>query len=120
MDIDKAPLKGIYQVKDVGIPKEVRGNIGLILHGYLNVPTDSIFTFAMLSDDGSILKLDNEVVIDNDGLHSPVEKIGQKALKKGIHRLEVRYFDSNGGILRLQLIDEQGARINLGKEWFKR
>jgi hypothetical protein len=35
--------------------------------GYLEVPADGIYTFALLSDDGSTLTLDGELLGDNDG-----------------------------------------------------
>ena len=35
-------------------------------------------------------------VVDNDGPHSPREVTGQKALAKGLHPIEVKYFDHNG------------------------
>ena len=72
-DIDAAPVKGEYVVESVSIPEEVEGNIGLVLTGYLEVPADGIYTFALLSDDGSTLMLDGELLGDNDGAHSPVE-----------------------------------------------
>ena len=59
-------------VESVSIPEEVKGNIGLVLTGYLEVPADGIYTFALLSDDGSTLMLDGELLGDNDGAHSPV------------------------------------------------
>jgi hexosaminidase len=60
-DIDAAPVKGEYVVESVSIPEEVKGNIGLVLTGYLEVPADGIYTFALLSDDGSTLMLDGGV-----------------------------------------------------------
>ena len=36
---------------------------------------------------------------------------GQKALKKGYHPLELRYFDSNGGTLQLKVMDSDGQVI---------
>ena len=47
-DIDAAPVKGEYVVESVSIPEEVKGNIGLVLTGYLEVPADGIYTFALL------------------------------------------------------------------------
>ena len=93
------------------IPKRVRGNIGLIVRGYLNAPADDIYSFALLSDDGSTLAIDGEMVVDNDGPHAPKEMTGQKALKKGYHPLELRYFDSNGGTLQLKVMDSDGQVI---------
>lgn len=118
-DIDTAPVNGEYIVESVSIPEEVKGDIGLVLTGYLEVPADGIYTFALLSDDGSTLKLDGELLGDNDGAHSPVEIIVQKALKAGLHPMEVRYFDCNGGVLQMELVNEKGEKEVLPKEWLK-
>ena len=109
--ITKAPLKGSYEVEDVAIPSGVQGNIGLVINGYFNAPSDGIYTFILLSDDGSTLKVDNTMVVDNDGAHAPRELTGQKALGKGLHPIEVKYFDHNGGNLRLKIIDPDGKEL---------
>ena len=118
-DIDAAPVKGEYVVESVSIPKEVKGNIGLVMTGYLEVPADGIYTFALLSDDGSTLTLDGELLGDNDGAHSSVEIIVQKALKAGLHPIEVRYFDCNGGVLQMELVNEKGEKEVLPGAWLK-
>ena len=87
--------------------------------GYLEVPVDGIYTFALLSDDGSTLTLDCELLGDNDGAHSPVEIIVQKALKAGLHPIEVRYFDCNGGVLQMELVNENGEKEVLPGTWLK-
>ena len=74
----------------MAIPDSVSGNIGLIITGYIEVPADGIYTFALLSDDGSYLKLDGNMVVDNDKEHSPREVIGQHAMKKGLHQPQRR------------------------------
>ena len=118
-DIDSAPVKGEYVVESVSIPEEVKGNIGLVMTGYLEVPADGIYTFALLSDDGSTLTLDGELLGDNDGAHSSVEIIVQKALKAGLHPIEVRYFDCNGGVLQMELVNEKGEKEMLPGAWLK-
>lgn len=107
-DIEKAPVNGTYEVNDVMIPTEVKGNIGLVVSGYFNAPADGIYTFALLSDDGSTLVVDGELVVDNDGPHSPREITGQKALAKGLHPIQVKYFDNNGGTLSMRIIGPDG------------
>lgn len=118
-DIDAAPVKGEYIVESVSIPEDVKGDIGLVLTGFLEVPADGIYTFVLLSDDGSTLTLDGELLGDNDGAHSPVEIIVQKALKAGLHPMEVRYFDCNGGTLQMQLVNEKGEKEALPVSWLK-
>ena len=106
--IENFPKKGTYEIPDVMIPSSVKGDIGLIITGYFNAPTDGVYTFALLSDDGSWLKIDGEIVANNDGPHAPQEITGQRALKKGLHPIEIRYFDYNGGILHLRIFDPSG------------
>lgn len=113
-DIEKAAVKGSYEIDDVIIPFEVKGNIGLVITGYFNAPADGVYTFALLSDDGSTLTIDKDLVIDNDGPHSPREIVGQKALAKGLHPIEVRYFDQNGGTLKLVVMGEDGKVLPIG------
>ena len=111
-DIMTAPLKGDYEIDDVCIPDGVKGKIGLRITGYFNAPADGVYTFALMSDDGSWLKIDGNMVVDNDRPQSPHEEVCQQALRKGLHRMELRYFDSNGGMLRLWVSDAQGNRLN--------
>ena len=110
-EIPTAPFNGTYTTSDVVIPKAVKGNIGLVIKGYIRVPEDGVYTFALLSDDGSWLKIDGNMVVDNDREQSPHEVICQQALAKGYHYLEVRYFDHNGGVLRLNVTDAKGQRL---------
>jgi hypothetical protein len=51
-----------------------------------------LYSFALLSDDGAKLYIDDQVVIDNDGLHPPQEKTGAVELAGGLHRIRVSYF----------------------------
>ena len=111
-EITGVKLNGTYDIADVTIPADCKGNIGLVINGYIEIPADGIYTFALLSDDGSILNVDGATVIDNDGPHSPREIIGQKALAKGMHPIEVLYFDHNGGQLQLVVTDAEGNALN--------
>jgi fibro-slime domain-containing protein len=50
------------------------------------------YSFSLLSDDGSWLYIDDQLVIDNGGLHVPEEKTGSVDLSGGVHRIRVAYF----------------------------
>ena len=110
-DITKGKKNGTYDIEDIMIPAKVKGNIGLVITGFINVPKDDVYTFVLLSDDGSVLRIDNDTVIDNDGPHAPKEIVSEKALKAGYHPIEVRYFDHNGGTLKLQVAGSDGQII---------
>ena len=111
--IDQATLNGTYVTTGIQIPAEAKGNIGLIFNGYIDIPADGIYTFALLSDDGSYLKIDDTMVADNDGEHSPREIIGQHAMRRGLHPIYARYFDHNGGQLRLRVMDDKGNDVQV-------
>ena len=118
-EIHKAPFNGNYAANDVVIPEGIKGNIGLIITGYLRVPEDGVYTFSLMSDDGSWLKIDGNMVVDNDRPQSPHEEVSQQALKAGLHKIEVRYFDSNGGMLRLWVFDTKGQKMQPADIYFK-
>ena len=48
------------------------------------------------SNDGSRLLIGNTVVVDNDGLHSMMERSGSIGLKAGRHAITVLYFHGDG------------------------
>jgi hypothetical protein len=50
------------------------------------------YRFNMLSDDGAKLYIDDQVIIDNDGVHPPLWKDGSIELAGGLHRIRVSYF----------------------------
>lgn len=72
----------------------------------LIVPRDGSYTFRLISDDGSKLFIDGQLVIDNDGVHGSLLKEGTMTLSKGEHKLRLNYF--------------QGPRFNLSLELFWR
>lgn len=114
--IETSVFNASYIIEGVYIPEEVRGNIGLVFTGYVNIPEDGIYSFYTYSDDGSYIKIDGRMVVDNDGPHSRVERSGQAALEKGLHSIEARYFDHSGGILEAGWImpDEERRRFSAG------
>jgi alpha-L-fucosidase len=64
--------------------------------GFIEAPTTGIYTFWLDSDDGSVLLIGGEIVIDNDGLHSANELTGTVALEAGLHPLSLGYFENTG------------------------
>jgi len=82
--------------------------------GYIKISRDGLYTFYTSSDDGSKLYIDDTEVVDNDGNHGTVEKMGKAALKKGYHKIKVTYFDSGGGNeLKVLLQPEDGKKEEL-------
>ena len=72
-------------------------NYASIYTGYINIPADDTYTFRMNSDDGSIMYLDGEKIIDNDGVHSMTEKSsGGIVLEAGYHSFQIEFFEASG------------------------
>ena len=112
-EVVKSKLNRTFIEESIGIPQEAKGNIGLNIQGYIEVPADDVYTFGLLSDDGSDLRIDDNLVIDNDGPHSPREVKGQMALRKGKHKVAVRYFDHNGGILKFTIKNSRNEEVKV-------
>jgi alpha-L-fucosidase len=86
--------------------------------GYVRIDQDGIYTFFADSDDGSMIYIDDEEIVNNDGDHGNVEKNGKAALKRGFHKIKVLYFDSGGGnSLRVSMQREGGVKIEIPKEF---
>lgn len=62
------------------------------------------YTFALLSDDGSRLFLDDTPVIDNDCQHPPDLRLAAVRLEGGGHRIRVSYFQGPRDCLALVLV----------------
>src|SRR5271165_3780866 len=50
------------------------------------------YNFALTSDDGAKLYIDERLVVDNDGEHPPREETGRIELGRGVHQVRVSYF----------------------------
>ncbi|MDA0139368.1 family 16 glycoside hydrolase [Solirubrobacter deserti] len=69
----------------------------------LNAATAGDYAFRLTSDDGSVLRLDDTVVVDHDGLHGDTSKEGAVTLTAGFHNLRIDYIEAGyGQILKLE------------------
>src|SRR5690606_26355459 len=75
---------------------------GAVFSGYINIPEDGVYTFTSASDDGSVIRIDDQLVLDNDAKHSAYQRTSAVRLMKGYHKFEVRYFQV-GGSSQLQV-----------------
>ncbi|RLD11810.1 MAG: hypothetical protein DRI44_02720 [Chlamydiae bacterium] len=72
-------------------------NILVQFEGYIDIPTAGTYTFYLNSDDGSKMWIDNSLLVNNDGAHGVTEIYGSTTLTKGMHKIEVGYFNNTGG-----------------------
>ena len=79
------------------------------------VAAAGLHRFSLMSDDGSKLFIDDDLVIENDGVHPPHEQAGQIELAAGIHRMRVQYFQgprmSVALVLRVARPGERRLRV---------
>ncbi|ADV42092.1 GH92 family glycosyl hydrolase [Bacteroides helcogenes] len=74
-----------------------KDHFGYIFSGLINVPEDGVYTFQTRSDDGSVLYIGDEMVVNNDGSHAAISATGMIALKKGFHLYKLYYFEDYEG-----------------------
>ncbi len=78
-------------------PRTQEEHFGFEYSGYINIPENGAYRFYASSDDGSQLFINDQLVVDNDGLHGMVEENGLTALSKGYHKIRVTFFEKSGG-----------------------
>lgn len=72
-------------------------HFGYIFEGFISVPEDGVYTFGTRSDDGSVLYVAGQKVVDNDGSHAAISATGRIALRKGLHPYRLMYFEDYEG-----------------------
>jgi outer membrane protein OmpA-like peptidoglycan-associated protein len=83
---------------------------GLLYKGVFEITEPGDYYWRLSSDDGSILWVDNKMIIDNDGVHGENSIDSEMNLKKGLHSIKVWYFQGPATEIALQLfIKEPGS-----------
>ena len=100
MSVDKInqskPIK-MGVVNNFNLNNKNRKSIfGFVYTGYIDINTTGMYDFYTTSDDGSLLYIDDQVVVDNNGDHGMEEKNDKAVLEKGFHKIKVIYYDSGG------------------------
>ncbi len=98
-------------VDDIHIKYAKRNDhFALRFEGQLSIVADGEYTFHLKSDDGSRLTIDQEVVVNHDGIHGETSKSGKRTLSKGIHSVVVDVFEQRGGELILAEFEGPGVK----------
>jgi predicted alpha/beta superfamily hydrolase len=91
------PVKsGISQNIDLEFALK-RDSFGVQFNGYLHITTKDLYYLWITSDDGAKAYLNNQLLFDNDGLHSadnPVVKV--IPLNPGYYPIRIDYFERTG------------------------
>lgn len=101
-DIDSGTLTTASNAKSASfdiLPSDNgNDNFGYIYEGFINLTETGAYIFRTRSDDGTVVLIDGNVLVSNDGLHAPVTvSSAPVTLEAGYHSIEVRFFELGGG-----------------------
>jgi len=110
-----------YLATSIDVPKSVNASsFGLKYRGYIDILEPGIYTFYLTCDDGGILKIADRMTVDNDGLHSAIEKTGQVALGKGLQPFALDFIEGGGGFtLKLKYSFNGSEPKDIPQSWFR-
>ncbi len=95
-NFSKTALTDKIHVLDApGFGKE-ETNIKIVFRSQITIDKEDSYDFRLISDDGSYLFIDDQMIIDNGGNHAFKAVDGEMYLKKGTHELRVE-FEQGGG-----------------------
>jgi len=111
----------IFSSNSIVVPSTVNApSFGLQYRGYIDIPADGIYSFYLTCDDGGILKIAGSETVNNDGLHSAIEKNGQVALRKGLQSFALDFIEGGGGFtLKLKYSVNGSSPQEIPSSWFK-
>ena len=93
----KAVKSGLTYEFRVDSINEVKYQFGIRYSSHIQIEKEGEYRFYLNSDDGSRLYINDEMIVDNDGGHGPLERVGNLELKPGLHKIMVDYHNQNGG-----------------------
>ncbi len=73
-----------------------RQNYSIEWEGYIFIEQAALYEFTTASDDGSVVFINNILVVDNGGFHSLKEVSGEIFLLPGFHSIWIRYCQGEG------------------------
>lgn len=119
--MQNAKVDSTFSTDKIEVPATVKApSFGITYKGYIDVPTDGIYSFYLTCDDGGVLYIGDKTVVDNDGNHSAQERSGQVALKMGAHPFKLDFIEGGGGFKLLLKYSVNGsAPQDVPSSWFK-
>ncbi len=108
--------QGAGRVSEISlnIPVIKRPNkFSLVFRGKIKIAVAGDYKFFTVSDDGSCLYIDGQLVVNNDGAHGPQEQSGTISLTEGLHDIVVTFYELGGGKALRVLWTPPGARSQI-------
>ena len=78
-------------------PLGMSSNYGADITATIQVRSAGTYTFNTTSDDGSLLFIDGQLVVNNNYYQGATQRTGSINLSAGTHTMEVQYFQGGGG-----------------------
>ena len=86
-------------------------HIAAWFHGNLRIPAN-VTGFCVRSDDGSMLYLDDELIVDNNGIHVPRTRCTQTNISPGVYKMDLDFFEKKGhAVLQFYWTTDSGERV---------
>lgn len=103
-EIARLPIVGRGVTETPSIEMRDREDLfALTYTGYIEIPSTDVYELRLSSDDGSVLYIDKQPTVLNDGSHAFVAATGKVALSEGLHPFTLLYWQgSEGKGLRLE------------------
>ena len=116
-----AKVDSTFTTDKIEVPATVKApSFGITYKGYIDVPADGIYSFYLTCDDGGVLRIGNNITVNNDGNHSAQERSGQIALKMGAHPFNLDFIEGGGGFKLLLKYSVNGSEPKeVPAAWFK-
>jgi predicted alpha-1,2-mannosidase len=93
--LDKPVKTGVISTFSIE-PRKAEQYFAFDFDGYIKIPEDGLYTFYLTTNDGGRMYIDDNLLINNDGLHPLTEIYKPVALKAGLHPISVKYFQEGG------------------------
>ena len=93
--------------------KPLNSPYSIVWDGWIDIPESGSYIFATSSDDGSWIYIDEQLVVDNSGVHAISQIANSVELEAGFYPVRIRYFDAGGGAVMRLLWTRPGKREEL-------
>ncbi|NOR74874.1 MAG: hypothetical protein GQ525_06925, partial [Draconibacterium sp.] len=93
LTVKSSGIIGIFNINN----RERDSNFAFVFNGFIKIPEDGEYIFYLASNDGSVLYIDDNELVDHDGAHAVTEESAAITLRKGKHKISLKYFQMMGG-----------------------
>lgn len=107
LDIPSSQMKGAFK----GANGETKEWFAIHFKGSLNVTAAGEYELCLNAGDGAQLYLDENLIVDNDGVHDTAEKCEKLSIEPGEYKVDLLYFQGTGELgLQLSWAKDGGAK----------